>query len=112
MAGADARLPRADVAAAEKWLLEHMPFYGKWYRFWLFWMLTDGIYEAVKADPTWNGGPDAVSAANAMHARDAVGGDRRRRSRTAPDLLPQRDPELSDRRQAHRCATTASGSRR
>ena len=43
-----------------------MPFYGKWYRFWLFWMLTDGIYEAVKADPDWNGGPGAVSAANAM----------------------------------------------
>jgi 4-hydroxyacetophenone monooxygenase len=53
-----------DVPEGKKWLLEHVPFYGKWYRFWLFWMLTDGFYEGVKADPTWNGPPHAVSAAN------------------------------------------------
>jgi 4-hydroxyacetophenone monooxygenase len=40
--------------------------YGKWYRFWLFWMLTDGIYEFVKTDPTYNGPPNAVSPNNAM----------------------------------------------
>jgi 4-hydroxyacetophenone monooxygenase len=51
---------------AERWLLEHVPYYEKWYRFWLFWMLTDGIYESAKADPTWNGGPGAVSPANAL----------------------------------------------
>ncbi|HEY5070828.1 MAG TPA: NAD(P)/FAD-dependent oxidoreductase [Caulobacteraceae bacterium] len=53
-----------DVPEGKKWLLEHVPFYGKWYRFWLFWMLTDGFYEAVKADPTWNGPLNSVSAAN------------------------------------------------
>jgi 4-hydroxyacetophenone monooxygenase len=52
------------TTAPERWLLEHAPFYEKWYRFWLFWMLTDGIYEQVKADPAWSG-TDAVSAANA-----------------------------------------------
>ena len=51
------------TTAAERWLLEHVPFYEKWYRFWLFWMLTDGIYEAVKADPSWNGDPGAVRRA-------------------------------------------------
>ena len=40
-----------DVTGGERWLLEHVPFYEKWYRFWLFWMLTDGLYEMVKADP-------------------------------------------------------------
>ena len=55
-----------DVPEGKKWLLEHVPFYGKWYRFWLFWMLTDGFYEGVKGDPDWSGGPQAVSAANAM----------------------------------------------
>jgi 4-hydroxyacetophenone monooxygenase len=54
------------VPEGKKWLLEHVPFYGKWYRFWLFWMLTDGFYEGVKGDPDWSGGPQAVSAANAM----------------------------------------------
>jgi 4-hydroxyacetophenone monooxygenase len=55
-----------DVPAGKKWLLEHVPFYGKWYRFWLFWTLTDGVYEAVKADRDWRGDTKAVGAANAV----------------------------------------------
>jgi 4-hydroxyacetophenone monooxygenase len=54
-----------DVPEGKKWLLEHVPFYGKWYRFWLFWRLTDGFYDAVRADPDWQGGVEAVGAANA-----------------------------------------------
>ena len=42
------------VADGKKWLLEHVPYYDKWYRFWLFWTLTDGILDAVAVDPTWN----------------------------------------------------------
>lgn len=55
-----------DVGDGQKWLLRHVPFYAQWYRFWLFWMLTDGIYPMVQADPAWNGPPGAVSAANDM----------------------------------------------
>lgn len=54
-----------DVPEGKKWLLEHVPYYDKWYRFFLFWMLTDGLYEMVKADPAWAGGEEAVSEANA-----------------------------------------------
>ena len=54
-----------DVTDGKKWLLRHVPFYGKWYRFWLFWMLTDGLYDYVKADPGWNGPKNAISALNA-----------------------------------------------
>ena len=54
-----------DVPEGKKWLLEHVPYYDKWYRFFLFWMLTDGFYEMVKADPAWDGGEGAVSEANA-----------------------------------------------
>jgi len=54
-----------DVPEGKKWLLEHLPFYAKWYRFWLFWMLTDGFYDSVKIDPGWNGPIDAVGQANA-----------------------------------------------
>ena len=54
-----------DVPEGKKWLLEHVPFYGKWYRFWLFWTLTDGVYEAVKADRDWPGPTEAVGVANA-----------------------------------------------
>ncbi len=35
-----------NVGEGKKWLLEHVPFYGKWYRFWLFWMLTDGLWNS------------------------------------------------------------------
>jgi 4-hydroxyacetophenone monooxygenase len=54
------------VDDGKKWLLKHVPFYGKWYRFWLFWMLTDGIYEFVKADPDWTTRKDSVGAQNDM----------------------------------------------
>ena len=55
-----------DVPDGMKWALEHVPFFDKWYRFWLFWMTTEGMLPMVKSDPAWNGSPDAVSAANAM----------------------------------------------
>jgi 4-hydroxyacetophenone monooxygenase len=54
-----------DVPEGKKWLLEHVPYYDKWYRFFLFWMLTDGLYDMVRADPDWAGGEGAVSEANA-----------------------------------------------
>ncbi|MEJ0042072.1 MAG: NAD(P)/FAD-dependent oxidoreductase [Rhizomicrobium sp.] len=54
------------VDEGKKWLLKHVPFYAKWYRFWLWWMLTDGIYEFVKADPDWKTRPDSVGAMNDM----------------------------------------------
>ncbi|MBV8978869.1 MAG: NAD(P)/FAD-dependent oxidoreductase [Alphaproteobacteria bacterium] len=54
------------VAEGKKWLLEHVPTYGKWYRFWLFWTLTDGILDAVAVDPSWNDTSRAVSPMNEM----------------------------------------------
>ncbi|MEJ0026596.1 MAG: FAD-dependent oxidoreductase [Rhizomicrobium sp.] len=54
------------VDEGKKWLLKHVPFYARWYRFWLWWMLTDGIYEFVKADPDWKTRPDSVGAMNDM----------------------------------------------
>jgi len=54
------------VEEGKKWLLKHVPFYARWYRFWLWWMLTDGIYDFVKADPEWKTRPDSVGAMNDM----------------------------------------------
>ncbi|MFN3572688.1 MAG: flavin-containing monooxygenase [Phenylobacterium sp.] len=54
-----------DVPAGMNWLLEHVPYYDKWYRFFLFWTATDGLLPAVKADPDWQGPPTAVSQVNA-----------------------------------------------
>ncbi len=74
------------VPAGMKWLLEHVPFYDKWYRFWLFWSLTDGVYAAVKGDPDWRGPPEAVSEANAAH-RDLLAEAIRAQASDRPDLL-------------------------
>ncbi|HEY1612864.1 MAG TPA: NAD(P)/FAD-dependent oxidoreductase [Rhizomicrobium sp.] len=54
------------VPEGQKWLLKHVPYYAQWYRFWLFWMLTDGLLPYVSADPEWKGPPQAVSDANAQ----------------------------------------------
>jgi 4-hydroxyacetophenone monooxygenase len=87
--------PTADyhdpVTPAERWLLEHVPFYEKWYRFYLFWLLTDGVYEAVKADPDWTGGPGAVGPANAM-LREALAYAISAQAADRPDLLPHLVP--------------------
>lgn len=52
------------VGEGQKWLLKHVPYYAQWYRFWLIWMLTDGLYPMVQADPAWNGPSTSVSAVN------------------------------------------------
>jgi 4-hydroxyacetophenone monooxygenase len=53
------------VPPAFQWAVEHLPNYDKWYRFWLFWMLTDGLLPAVQAEDGWNGPPATISAENA-----------------------------------------------
>jgi 4-hydroxyacetophenone monooxygenase len=53
-----------DVPAGMQWLLRHVPYYAKWYRFWLFWQLTDGIMPMVRSDPAWPDPSLAVSGPN------------------------------------------------
>ncbi len=51
------------VGPGVKWALRHLPFYGRWYRFLLFWPGCDGGLVAARIDPDWKG-EGAVSAAN------------------------------------------------
>jgi 4-hydroxyacetophenone monooxygenase len=82
----------ADVAEGKKWLLEHVPFYDKWYRFFLFWLLTDGVYEAVKGDPDWNGPTHSVGRANAQH-RELLAEAMRIQAPDRPDILAKVVPD-------------------
>jgi 4-hydroxyacetophenone monooxygenase len=81
-----------DVPQGMQWLLRHVPHYARWYRFWLFWQLTDGILPMVTGDPAWSGDPHAVSEANDLLRRMLTGyigiqlGDR-------PDLLAASVPD-------------------
>ena len=88
-----------DVPEGKKWLIQHVPFYGKWYRFWLFWRLTDGFIEGVRADPDWKGGPEAVRPGQRRAARHAGRGDPRADPRRRRPAF-QGGSRLSPRRQA------------
>ncbi len=44
------------------WLMDHVPNYSQWYRFWLFWRLSEGILSAAEVEPGWSGDPRAVGA--------------------------------------------------
>jgi 4-hydroxyacetophenone monooxygenase len=54
----------ARVSPEKKWLLEHVPFYARWYRFLLFWPGSDGLMPALIIDPEWPHPERSVNALN------------------------------------------------
>ena len=53
----------AEVGAGVRWALRHLPFYGRWYRFLLFWPGCDKGLDAARVDPTY---PDAQRAVSEL----------------------------------------------
>jgi len=53
-----------EIPAGKHWLLNHVPYYAKWYRFWMFWRTAEGLLSSVTKDPSWNDQERAVSEAN------------------------------------------------
>jgi 4-hydroxyacetophenone monooxygenase len=53
----------ADLAAGLAELFERIPAYHQWFRFWQFWIATEGRLPLVQVDPEWNR-PESVSARN------------------------------------------------
>jgi len=43
----------AAVPDEVKWLLKHLPYYARWYRFMLFWPASDGLLPSLVTDPQW-----------------------------------------------------------
>ena len=53
------------VGDGVRWALTHLPFYGRWYRFLIFWPGCDEGLEAARVDPNYQGDPQvAVSDLN------------------------------------------------
>lgn len=80
------------IGDGARWLFEHVPTYGHWWRLFQFWRLADGMLPAAEVDPDWTGGPSTVSALNAFvreifvaHLQESFG-DR-------PDLLEKVVPD-------------------
>ncbi len=41
------------VGPGVQWAIQHLPFYGRWYRFLIFWAGCDGGLESARVDPEW-----------------------------------------------------------
>lgn len=54
------------VSDEKRWLLEHLPFYGRWYRFLLFWPGSDGLMPSLVIDPAWPHQDRSVNELNEM----------------------------------------------
>src|SRR5690625_3186589 len=54
------------VGAGVRWALEHLPFYGRWYRFLLLWPGADKGLDAARVDPDYPDQNHAVSEVNAL----------------------------------------------
>ncbi len=81
-----------DVEAGKQWLLQHVPAYDKWWRFFLFWGVTDGFIPAVTADEDWRGPATAVGQANAEF-RELLAMSLAAQATDRPDLLQHVIPE-------------------
>ncbi len=52
-----------DIKPGMTWLLKHVPYYGRWFRFWQFWIAAEGRFPAIQVDPEWRH-PISISAVN------------------------------------------------
>ncbi|TVS13365.1 MAG: hypothetical protein EA417_16620 [Gammaproteobacteria bacterium] len=54
-----------DIPEGKHWLLNHVPYYAKWYRFLMFWRTAEGLLDHARKDPDWNDTDLAVGRSNA-----------------------------------------------
>ncbi|MYB38155.1 MAG: NAD(P)/FAD-dependent oxidoreductase [Gammaproteobacteria bacterium] len=91
--------PRAEyhdyIPDGKHWLLNHVPFYGKWFRFWMFWTTSEGLLSSVRRDPAWNETDRSISPANdqlrellTANVKAMVGDDAELLAKCVPDYPP------------------------
>lgn len=54
------------VADGVRWAMQHLPYYGRWYRFLLLWPGADKGLDAARVDPDYDDQGNAVSEINAI----------------------------------------------
>jgi 4-hydroxyacetophenone monooxygenase len=82
------------VGAGKKWALRHLPYYGRWYRFLLFWPACDGGLEAMRIDPDWAEQERSSSQMNELtrqtftqYLEEQVGDDPELLAKVIPDYV-------------------------
>lgn len=58
------------ITEGAQWLLAHLPFYVKWYRFNMFWRYGDGLLPFLRKDPAWPHPERAVNKGNDRHRQE------------------------------------------
>lgn len=81
-----------EVPDGMRWLLDHVPGYGQWFRLWLFWRTHEGLLIAAKVDPEWPQQGGSVSAINEM-VRHVLTEHLRAEFADAPDLIERVIPD-------------------
>ena len=81
-----------EVPSGKHWLLRHVPFYAKWFRFSMFWRSAEGLLQAVQADEGWNRPEHSVGEAN-QQFRDALVANLQVELADRPDLLEKCMPD-------------------
>lgn len=79
-----------DLKPGMKWLLRHVPYYGRWFRFWQVWIGVEGRLHLVEVDPNWKH-PVSVSAANEALRQECLATMVQQFARR-PDLLEKATP--------------------
>lgn len=54
----------SEIPQGVHWLQNNLPYYGRWFRFSLFWKSAEGMLKAVTVEPGWNRPERSVSQAN------------------------------------------------
>lgn len=91
------------VGEGKKWLLEHLPYYARWYRFLLFWPACDGVLPILQVDPAWphqdrsvSEGHDNVYQTFTAYLKEQVGDDPELLAKVIPDYVPLAKRTLQD----------------
>lgn len=93
------------VSEEERWCFRSIPFYARWYRFYLFRArAADGLLPFLYGDPDWQGPPGSVGTANALlreaieeSIREQAGDDKTLADALIPDYPPGgKRPVLDD----------------
>lgn len=82
-----------DIPTGMAWLLRHVPGYGRWFRFWQFWIATEGRLPLVEVDEGWDH-PVSVGAANEALRQECIA-NLRAQLADRPDLVDPMTPNYA-----------------
>jgi len=81
-----------NVPEGKHWLLNHVPFYAKWFRFNMFWSSAEGLLQAVQAQPGWDRPEESVGELNHQF-RESLIANLQDTLAGRPDLIEQCTPD-------------------